>query len=74
MRGDGSVRLAGAGSRSPPPAGGLEPTRRWSDQQTERPCGAILEDVKREYNVDENRVVVSGVSDGGTGAYYIAMR
>ena len=26
------------------------------------------------YNVDENRVVVSGVSDGGTGAYYVAMR
>jgi hypothetical protein len=24
--------------------------------------------------VDENRVVVSGVSDGGTGAYYVAMR
>ncbi|MBW8867722.1 MAG: PDZ domain-containing protein [Acidobacteria bacterium] len=30
--------------------------------------------MKRTYNVDENRVVVSGVSDGGTGAYYIAMR
>ena len=30
--------------------------------------------MKREYNVDENRVVVSGVSDGGTGAYYVAMR
>ena len=26
------------------------------------------------YNIDENRVVVSGVSDGGTGAYYVAMR
>src|SRR2546427_518124 len=26
------------------------------------------------YNVDENRVVVAGVSDGGTGAYYIGMR
>ena len=30
--------------------------------------------MKRRYNVDENRVVVSGVSDGGTGAYYVAMR
>ena len=30
--------------------------------------------LKRTYNVDENRIVVSGVSDGGTGAYYIAMR
>jgi hypothetical protein len=30
--------------------------------------------LKRRYNIDENRVVVAGVSDGGTGAYYIAMR
>ena len=30
--------------------------------------------MKRDYNVDENRVVVSGVSDGGTGAFFIAMR
>jgi hypothetical protein len=30
--------------------------------------------VKRTYNVDENRVVLSGVSDGGTGVYYVAMR
>ena len=35
---------------------------------------AIVDAVKRRYNVDENRVVVSGVSDGGTGAYYVAMR
>jgi acetyl esterase/lipase len=45
----------------------------WSDQQVAS-LHAILEDVKRDYNVDENRVVVSGVSDGGTGAYYVAMR
>jgi PDZ domain-containing protein len=35
---------------------------------------AILDAVKRTYNADENRVVLSGVSDGGTGTYYIAMR
>jgi hypothetical protein len=34
----------------------------------------ILDRVKRVYNVDENRVVLSGVSDGGTGAYYVGMR
>ena len=34
----------------------------------------ILDATKRAYNVDENRVVVSGVSDGGTGAYWVAMR
>jgi len=34
----------------------------------------IVDGVKRTYNVDENHIVVSGVSDGGTGAYYFAMR
>ncbi len=34
---------------------------------------AIVDAAKRLYNVDENRVVVSGVSDGGTGAYFVAM-
>ncbi|HUK34136.1 MAG TPA: hypothetical protein VLV86_09515, partial [Vicinamibacterales bacterium] len=34
----------------------------------------IVDSLKRTYNIDENHVVVSGVSDGATGAYYIAMR
>jgi len=45
----------------------------WSDDQALNLVD-ILDLVKRRYNVDENHVVVSGVSDGGTGAYYIAMR
>jgi predicted esterase len=45
----------------------------WGDAQVEN-LRAILDKVKREYNVNENRVVVSGVSDGGTGAYFIGMR
>ena len=45
----------------------------WSDDQAMNLVD-ILDLVKRRYNVDENRVVVSGVSDGGTGAYYLAMR
>ena len=45
----------------------------WSDAQLEN-LRSILDHLKRTYNVDENRVVVSGVSDGGTGAYYFAMR
>ena len=35
---------------------------------------AIVDRLKRLYNVDENRVVLSGVSDGATGALYVAMR
>jgi hypothetical protein len=45
----------------------------WSDDQIQN-LAAIVDQLKRTYNVDENHVVVSGVSDGGTGAYYIAMR
>ena len=45
----------------------------WCDAQLEN-LRAILDTVKRTYNVDENRVALSGVSDGATGAYYVAMR
>jgi hypothetical protein len=72
LRGDGAVRLAGAEQIYISPAGWREAPW-WSDLQVAG-MRAILDDVKRDYNVDENRVVVSGVSDGGTGAYYIAMR
>jgi len=45
----------------------------WGQAQLEN-LDAILDSVKRTYNVDENRVVLSGVSDGATGLYYMAMR
>jgi hypothetical protein len=45
----------------------------WSDDQVMN-LAAITDSVKRSYNIDENRVILAGVSDGGTGAYYIAMR
>ena len=72
LRGDGTVRLAGAEQIYVSPAGWSEAPW-WSDTQVDNLRG-ILDTVKRTYNVDENRVVVSGVSDGATGAYYIAMR
>ncbi len=45
----------------------------WSTDQVLN-LAAIVDRVKRLYNVDENRVVLSGVSDGATGALYVAMR
>jgi len=45
----------------------------WSDDQVAN-LAAITDSIKRSYNVDENRVVIAGVSDGGTGAYYVGMR
>ena len=45
----------------------------WSAVQEDN-INAILDGVKRPYNVDENPVVLAGVSDGATAAYYFAMR
>lgn len=45
----------------------------WGDDQVLN-LAEIVDATKRQYNIDENRVVVSGVSDGGTGVYFIAMR
>jgi poly(3-hydroxybutyrate) depolymerase len=45
----------------------------WTDDQLLN-LRAILDRAKRDYNLDENRIVLSGVSDGGTGTYYVAMR
>ncbi len=45
----------------------------WSPDQVLN-LAAIVDRLKRFYNVDENRVVLSGVSDGATGALYVAMR
>lgn len=45
----------------------------WQAGQVEN-LRAILSEVKRTYDVDENRVYVFGTSDGGTGAYFFAFR
>ena len=34
----------------------------------------VVDRVKRRYNVDESRIYLTGISDGGTGIYYMAMR
>jgi predicted esterase len=34
----------------------------------------LVDRIKRKYNVDESRVYMTGVSDGGTGTYYMAMK
>jgi acetyl esterase/lipase len=72
-RGDGSIgALAGAEQIYVIPYAWTEAPW-WSDVQIDSFRG-ILDRVKRTYNVDENRVVVAGVSDGATAAYYVAMR
>ncbi|MEZ5290008.1 MAG: PDZ domain-containing protein [Vicinamibacterales bacterium] len=34
----------------------------------------LVDKVKRQYNVDESQIYLTGTSDGGTGTYYLAMR
>ena len=48
-------------------------SRWWQASQVENITG-ILRAVKRTYNVDENRVSLMGISDGGTGTWYFAFR
>jgi poly(3-hydroxybutyrate) depolymerase len=45
----------------------------WQGSQADN-LAAILDQVKRSYNVDENRVYMTGISDGGTGAWFFAFR
>ena len=44
----------------------------WTNLQLDN-LRAILDTVKRTYNVDENRVALAGFSDGATATFYVAM-
>ena len=45
----------------------------WSATQVDN-LTRILDRLKRTYNIDENRVYLTGTSDGGTGVFYFAFR
>jgi dienelactone hydrolase len=45
----------------------------WSATQVDN-LARILDRLKRTYNIDENRVYLTGISDGGTGVYYMAFK
>ena len=45
----------------------------WSENQADN-LPSILRELKQTYNIDDNRVTLSGVSDGGTGAYFFAFK
>jgi predicted esterase len=47
--------------------------RWWHENQAEN-VPAILDVLKRRYNVDENRVTLAGISDGGAGTYFFAFK
>jgi dienelactone hydrolase len=73
VRGDGSVgALAGSEQIYILPLA-WQGHEWWTHGQEEN-LAALLDQVKRTYNVDENRVVLAGISDGATAAYYLAAR
>lgn len=45
----------------------------WGRTQVDH-LSRVLDQVRRQYNVDESRVSVTGFSDGATGAFYVGMR
>jgi dienelactone hydrolase len=45
----------------------------WHVSQVDNILGA-LDTVKRKYNVDETQTYLTGISDGGTGTYFFALR
>jgi predicted esterase len=45
----------------------------WNANQVEN-ITRLVARVKRDYNVDESRTYITGISDGGTGVYFLAMR
>lgn len=53
------------------PDGLGQPMWRWMGEED---VLQVIEDVKRHYNVDADRIVLGGLSNGGVGAYSIGMR
>jgi dienelactone hydrolase len=45
----------------------------WHEAQVDN-IVRLVTDLKARYNVDEARIYLTGISDGATGAYYLAMR
>jgi len=45
----------------------------WQATQVDNLRG-ILDRLKRRYNIDENRIYLLGMSDGGTGVYFLGMK
>ncbi|MEQ1909466.1 MAG: PDZ domain-containing protein [Vicinamibacterales bacterium] len=71
-RGNGIGQLAGAEQIYLMPTAWAD-AEWWTDPQLGN-LRTLVDLVKRTYNIDENRIVLSGVSDGGTATYYFSMR
>lgn len=45
----------------------------WDEEQIDNILRAV-DALKRNYNIDETKIYLTGISDGGTGVYYIALK
>ena len=45
----------------------------WDEEQVDNIVRAV-DTLKRKYNIDESRIYITGISDGGTGVYYMALK
>lgn len=45
----------------------------WDEEQIDNILRAV-DVLKRKYNIDEARIYITGISDGGTGVYYVALK
>ena len=71
--GDAAGRLPGTGDEIYVLPNAWPQSMWWSGSQVDN-ISAILDRLKRVYNVDDNRVYMTGISDGGTGLYFFAFR
>ena len=45
----------------------------WDEEQIDNILRAV-DTLKRKYNIDESHIYLTGISDGGTGVYYMALK
>src|SRR5688500_12708701 len=45
----------------------------WDEEQVDNILRAV-DVLKRKYNIDESLIYITGISDGGTGVYYMALK
>ena len=45
----------------------------WDEEQVDNILRSV-DTLKRKYNIDETKIYLTGISDGGTGVYYLALK
>ena len=70
--GAGANRIAGEEQFYLYPSGWID--AQWWDEEGVDNILRLVDVVKRRYNIDENRIYITGISDGGTGVYYMALK